>query len=102
MRTMTLNIEIGLNAIASYRRLDYEIWYALAEYVDNSTQSYANNKAALDAAYKREGEGLEVRITYERQGTEPVFRIVDNAMGMDYSEIEHALKIANPPAIQTG
>lgn len=55
---MTLNIEIGLNAIASYRRMAYEIWYALAEYVDNSTQSYANNKEALDSRYEQEGEGL--------------------------------------------
>lgn len=95
-------MEIGLNAIASYRRMAYEIWYALAEYVDNSTQSYANNKAELDAVFEQEGEGLEVRITYDRQGSEPVFRIVDNAMGMNYAELVHALKIANPPAIQTG
>lgn len=94
---MTMNIEIGLNAIASYRRMDYEIWYALAEFVDNSTQSYLNFKDDLDAAYSEDGEGLEVRITYERQGTEPLIRIVDNAMGMDYDELQNALKIANPP-----
>ena len=95
---MSINIEIGLNAIASYRRLDYEIWYALAEFVDNSTQSYANNNAKLDEAYKTEEGALEVRITYERKGTEPMFRIVDNAMGMDYEELKQALRIANPPA----
>ena len=89
---MTINIEIGLNAIASYRRMDYEIWYALAEFVDNSTQSYANNKEALEVAFAEEGEGLEVRITYDRQGAEPVFRIVDNAMGMGYAELQHALR----------
>ncbi len=95
---MSIKIEIGLNAIASYRRLDYEVWYALAEFVDNSTQSYANNKDKLDEAYNKEGVGLEVRITYERKGTEPMFRIVDNAMGMDYEELEQALRIATPPA----
>lgn len=94
---MQLNIEIGLNAIASYRRMAYEIWYALAEFVDNSTQSYADNKAALDEAYAKEGERLEVRITYERKGDEPLFRIVDNAMGMNYTDLERALKVANPP-----
>src|SRR5262245_1414068 len=97
-----MKIEIGLNAIASYRRLDYEIWYALAEFVDNSTQSYADNKAALEAEYSREGEGLEAMITYDRQGTEPMVRIVDNAMGMDYAELEHALKVASPPTNPTG
>ena len=99
---MPINIEIGLNAIASYRRMNYEIWYALAEFVDNSTQSYANHKVVLDEAYNLEGEGLEVRITYERTGVEPMFRIVDNAMGMDYAELQHALRIANPPANPTG
>ena len=99
---MSIHIEIGLNAIASYRRMSYEIWYALAEYVDNSTQSYANNKAELDVAYAQAGEELEVRITYERQGSDPVLRIVDNAMGMNYQELEHALKVASPPAISTG
>ncbi len=99
---MPINIEIGLNAIASYRRLNYEIWYALAEFVDNSTQSYANHKAELDEAYKEEETGLEVRITYERKGTEPMFRVVDNAMGMNYAELEQALRIANPPANSNG
>jgi Histidine kinase-, DNA gyrase B-, and HSP90-like ATPase len=99
---MNLNIEIGLNAIASYRRMAYEIWYALAEFIDNSTQSYADNKAALDAAFASEGEGLEVRITYERKGEEPVFRIVDNAMGMSYTELQRALKVATPPPNPTG
>ena len=99
---MPINMEIGLNAIASYRRMNYEIWYALAEFVDNSTQSYANHKGVLDEAYAQEGEGLEVRITYERTGAEPMFRIVDNAMGMDYAELQHALRIANPPANTSG
>lgn len=97
---MTLSLEIGLNSISNYRRMDYEIWYALAEFVDNSTQSYLNNKSALDEAYAKEGEGLEVRISYDREGG--LLRIVDNAMGMNYAELQHALRVANPPLIRTG
>jgi hypothetical protein len=100
--TTNISIEIGLNAIASYRRMDYEIWYALAEFIDNSTQSYLDHKVQLDTAYEQDGEGLEVRITYDRHGSEPLLRIVDNAMGMDYGELQHALKIANPPANPNG
>ena len=99
---MAIQLEIGLNAIASYRRLDYEIWYALAEFVDNSTQSFANHAEVLKDAYENEGEGLEVRITYERTGAEPLVRIVDNAMGMDYAELEQALRIAHPPDNPSG
>ena len=94
---MPINIEIGLNAISSYRRMNYEIWYALAEFVDNSTQSYANHKEVLDEAYLRADESLEVRITYDRMGDRSCIRITDNAMGMDYEELQHALRIAHPP-----
>ncbi len=99
---MSLQMEIGLNAIASYRRLDYEIWYALAEFVDNSTQSFLNHRKELEATYEQEGEGLEVRITYERTGRDQVLRIADNAMGMDLEELTHALKVAFPPEDPTG
>lgn len=99
---MSLKLRIGLNAVANYKRLDYEIWYALAEYVDNSTQSYFNNNEALDAAYAEEGVGLEVRIAYDRQGDKSVLRIGDNAMGMSYEELEHALQIAVPPDNPSG
>jgi hypothetical protein len=97
---MSLNLEIGLNAIRNYRRMAYEIWYALAEFVDNSTQSFFNNRAALEEALAREGEGLEVRISYDRD--QGLLRVVDNAMGMDYAELEHALKIASPPFDRSG
>lgn len=97
-----IHIDIGLSAISSYRRMNYEFWYALAEFVDNSTQSYANNRVPLLSAHEEEGESLEVRITYERRGEQPLLRIVDNAMGMDYDELQHALRIAAPPANPAG
>lgn len=97
---MSLMLEIGLNSISNYRRMDYEIWYALAEFVDNSTQSYFNDRAILDEAFAREGETLEVRISYDRDGG--FLRIVDNAMGMNYAELQHALIVANPPANKNG
>ena len=97
---MTLELHIGLNAIANYRRMDYKIWYALAEFIDNSTQSYFNDRKILDPIYKEEGECLEVRISYDRD--EGLMRIVDNAMGMDYDELERALQVAVPPENRSG
>lgn len=94
------NLEIGLQAIANYRRMDYEFWYALAEFVDNSTQSYANNRTALDAAFASEGESLEVRIVHDRDNG--VFRITDNSMGMDRTDLEMALQVARPPDNTSG
>ena len=89
-----MKLEIGLNAISSYRRMDYTIWYALAEFVDNSTQSYFDNRAALDEAFD-DDENLEVRIAYDRD--DDFMRISDNAMGMNEEELKRALRVAVPP-----
>jgi hypothetical protein len=95
-----IQLELGTEAIRAYRRMSYQAWYALAEFVDNSTQSYFNNKAALDAALEVTGERLEVSITYDRQNG--VIRIVDNAMGMDETELQQAVRIGIPPSNTDG
>ena len=51
-----MQLQFGLDAIRNYRRLSYKPWYALAEFVDNSTQSYFNNQSVLDDAYEARSE----------------------------------------------
>jgi len=79
----------------------YEPWTALGEFVDNSTQSYFNNKEALDKAFAAEGTSLEVSIVYEKDGS-GVLRISDNAMGMNRDELTHAMHVGLPPAYAAG
>ena len=50
---MSIDLVIGTEAIRSYKRLSYKSWYALAEFVDNSTQSYFDHQAELDEALPR-------------------------------------------------
>jgi hypothetical protein len=95
-----VQLELGLEAIRSYKRLPYTAWNALAEFVDNSTQSYINNRHILDAALKLDGRPFEVSITYDN-GTD-LLRVSDNAMGMSLSELEYALRIGQPPADTSG
>lgn len=95
-----IQLQLGLEAIRSYRRLSYTTWHALAEFVDNSTQSYFNHRAEMDEAYRREGQPLTVSITYDRKAD--LLRIADNAMGMDLEELERALHIGEPPPDPTG
>ena len=45
-----MKFQIGYETINSYRRLAYTSWHALAEFVDNSTQAYFDNREALDLA----------------------------------------------------
>ncbi len=82
---MPLEMKIGLDAITSYKRLAYTPWHALAEFVDNSTQSYFDNKGTLDAAFSKEGEALEVSIAYEKDAGE--LRISDNSIGMSLTDL---------------
>jgi hypothetical protein len=98
--TPTVNMQIGLEVIRSYRRLHYTPWYALAEFVDNSTQSYRDNDEVLDATYEREQTSLHVYISYDRDAD--ILTIRDNAMGMSLAQLERALQIGRPPASTSG
>jgi hypothetical protein len=96
-----MKLELGLDVLRSYKRLPYKPWHALAEFVDNSTQSYFNNKELLDAAYREKGEALEVSIVYERDG-DGLIRITDTAMGMSRDELVRAMHIGLPPEMAEG
>jgi hypothetical protein len=96
-----MKLELGLDVLRSYKRLPYKPWHALAEFVDNSTQSYFNNQAALDKAFEEDDSGLEVTIVYEKDG-DGLIRISDNAMGMSYDELTCAMHIGMPPAYAGG
>lgn len=91
-----IELQIGLDIINSYKRLSYSAWHALAEFVDNSTQSYFNNKEALDKVYSQKPETLEVDIVYDSQDA-GLLRISDNSIGMSYSELQDALHVGKVP-----
>jgi hypothetical protein len=91
-----MKLELGLDVLRSYKRLPYSPWHALAEFVDNSTQSYFNNEDVLNYAYEQEGSPLEVSIVFDKEG-EGLIRISDNAMGMDHEELTKALRVGLPP-----
>jgi histidine kinase/DNA gyrase B/HSP90-like ATPase len=93
-------LKLGFDVLRSYRRLAYTPWYALAEFIDNSTQSYIDNSKALNAAYKKDSTKLVVEITYDR--TTGVITVRDNAMGMSFEDLEAAVHVGKPPAITTG
>jgi Histidine kinase-, DNA gyrase B-, and HSP90-like ATPase len=95
-----MEFKVGLEAIAAYKRLPYTVTHALAEFIDNATQAYFNNKSVLDAALRDEGEHLEVSITYDRATR--TLRVVDNSSGMTLEELTRALEVGKRPPIATG
>ena len=101
MVAQPIQLELGLQVIQSYKRLSYTAWHAIAELVDNSTQSYFDNRAVLDETLSKSNEGVEVRIVYER-GNGGVLRVSDNSMGMSYQELTNALRVGFPPKNTAG
>lgn len=99
---MDIQMQIGLDAISSYKRLAYTPWHAIAEFVDNSTQSYFDNRSDMDELYAKEGEGLTVSIAYDKDQANGIIRIADNAMGMSEFELRNALHVAFPPQNTSG
>lgn len=97
---MELKVENG--AILAYRRLSYRPWFAIAEFVDNSIDSYLReeNRTLLDSEFAKKGEKLEVEILYLKD--EDLLRIVDNSIGMSEEELSMALVIGTPPMRSAG
>ena len=101
MTSPPIQLELGLSVIQSYKRLSYTPWHAIAELVDNATQSYFNNQDALDEAFSSAGESHCIGVVYEREGA-GLLRVSDNAMGMSYDELTNALKVGFPPENTSG
>jgi hypothetical protein len=90
----TTDLSIGTQAIDAYSRLSYSMWNALAEFIDNSTQSRRNYDSIIDAVLAKEGKPLQVEITHNR--TEKTITIEDNSIGMTKADLIAALQIAQP------
>jgi len=93
-------LTIGSGAIKNYARMPYTMWFALAEFIDNSTQSRLNYPDLVDEALQSEGTPLVVQIDYNVLKRE--FLITDNSIGMSKQDLLAALKIAEPTKDSTG
>jgi len=96
----TLSIQFGRENFLNYRRLSYKWWYALAEFIDNSTQSYFDNRAVLDERFGQESDRFRVSVVADNR--EGFIRVTDNAMGMDLPALRRALIVGVPPENHAG
>lgn len=94
-----VSIVPGVSILGVLSNLNYEPWYALAEYVDNAIQSAARSYVRLREVDR--GFVLHVDVTYdERDGGR--ITIVDNAGGIARREFARAFKAAEVPPDRTG
>lgn len=92
--TFEAELSVGPSAIDAYSRLSYTMWFALAEFVDNSTQSRLNYGSLVDDILRGEGQPLTVSIIHNRQAK--TISIEDNSIGMTRDDLVAALRIASP------
>ena len=69
-----------------FGRISYKPWYAIAEFVDNSTQSFFSNENKFDDI-----DHVTINVNYDKDKKE--LKVTDNAYGMDLDELENALNV---------
>ncbi len=80
-----INIQPTTHVYKHYKFRSYSIWKALAEYIDNSTQNYQNNRSKLKES--KQNYKLIIKIKWDKN----LITIEDNAMGMDEKELRDAM-----------
>ena len=95
---ISLNIQPKASILSVFSRLSYRPWYAIAEFVDNSTQSYISHADILDNS--DDFEKLIVKVKYNADDN--TLRITDNAYGMELDRFKDAILLDSKNESQSG
>jgi hypothetical protein len=96
-----INIRPTSGVYATYKRLSYQPWTAIAEFVDNSTQSFYDHKSELMSL--KYAKGLRISIDYiEDKEYGDRLEIYDNAYGMEWNDFQRAVILDMPPINTNG
>ena len=98
MNGVTIDIRPATSVYGTYRRLSYKPWFAIAEFIDNSTQSYYDHAKELkeDPNFRK----MVINIRYD--SSEQLLEITDNAFGMNWEDFQRALILDKPPKNTAG
>lgn len=96
-----INIRPTSGVYATYKRLSYQPWTAIAEFVDNSTQSFYDHKDELMS--QKYAKGLRITIDYitNEVGGDRL-EIFDDAYGMEWFDFQRAIILDRPPINTNG
>jgi Histidine kinase-, DNA gyrase B-, and HSP90-like ATPase len=92
----SLNIRPQVGMYAAFARLNYKPWFALAEFIDNSIQSFLTNQARLTEAGHTGPLVIDVNIDDNE------ISITDRAGGIAWADFPRAFSPAAPPADTSG
>src|SRR5438105_1364027 len=90
-----VNIRPGVGILSVLRHLNYKPWFAMAEFVDNSLQSYLQNREALRSLH---GDAFRLKVEVEiDRADEMCIKVRDNAAGIAKREYARAFRPAELP-----
>lgn len=98
-RNEEIPIRPGSDVYSTYKRMSYKTWYAIGEFVDNSTQNYFTHAEAIKASSGAETV-LTVDIVYDHRAD--TLSVADNANGMELEELKRAVQLNRPPSDRSG
>mgnify|MGYP001377611447 CR=1 FL=1 len=96
MKENTINIRPGVGYLSILSAINYTPWHATAEFVDNSIQSYLENKSRLKKLHSNYKLKIDIHVT------SAAIEVVDNAAGIDEKNYERAFQAAMRPKKTTG
>ena len=90
MNKSGINVQFGGAVFGRFKDLNYQLCYAVSEFVDNSSHSYFENKKEIEdsranSSHPQNGEKFEVSLTFKNG---EILRVVDNAYGMDEEDLK--------------
>lgn len=94
-----INIRPNVSMLSVLKFLEYETWFALAEFVDNAIASYLNNEKALKQLH---GDEFQLEVQIEINDPENKITIRDNAGGIEQANYSRAFRAAEIPVDTSG
>lgn len=94
-----VNIRPQVTMLSVLKFLEYETWFALAEFVDNAIESFLKNEKELKAL---NGNEFKLTVSIELNESENRITIRDNAAGINKLDYPRAFRAAEIPPDNTG
>ncbi len=99
MNKNKVNIRPNVSILSVLKFLEYETWYALAEFVDNAIDSYNKNIEKLKQLH---GQDFNLEVKIEINDEENTITIRDNAAGIEEENYARAFRAAEIPNDTSG
>lgn len=94
-----VGIRPKVSMLSVLSRLNYKAWFAVAEFVDNSVQSYFANRVQLQRLH---GDNFVLKVFVRLDAANRLIEIVDNAAGILGRDFPRAFRPAEAPQTVTG